>query len=200
MAEDMRLVVVEPHCDDAFLSVGGLLQTLFKDWDKTIVTVYADRRRGEEAGHYAKSIGAKSIVMYRKERDMLSKGDSKESIKYDKETTNLLSKLMDELDDWDSVLFPIGLQHPDHITVARVGAKYPEAWYYLEIPYQSKQKLTKELNDRIEDMQIVHMQYPNKSKWKSIGIFKSQAKFFHFNKVLEDSRVPEILVQRVEYR
>lgn len=166
----MKILIIEPHPDDAFLSVGWHLEKVWRDYDRTILTVYADSRRGKEAEGYAKALGARSIVLGLKESRMGSSGPIRR--------IEPLRAMLDDL-EWDIIVFPLGLQHPDH---RRVSATRPSgSLLYLDTPYQSKLKNNEYLNSRVEGRRIHSIVFPPKQKWKRSEVFKSQAKFFYFN-------------------
>jgi hypothetical protein len=181
------LWIVEPHVDDAFLS----MHSHMKHWIKSgrnvgILTVFSTSLRDKEGEEYAKSIGASHRSL---------------TIKEGMKGLNGSSPNIPPVDDWcidisagDRMVFPIGLQHPDHIRVR--DAAPDNAWYYLDTPYQAKQKLGEDLLSKIVGMRILSIIYPHANKWKSIPIFKSQAKFFHFNPAEKMLRIPEILVRK----
>lgn len=180
----MKILVVEPHPDDAFLSLGWHIRKLWAEEDVTILTVYADARRTKEATAYAESVGAKSLCLGLAETKMLASGTK----------TRMVPELATALKGipYDRVIFPLGLQHPDHLSVA--ATRPAGAWRYLDTPYQTKQKLGESLNQKMDGMLIRFICFPPKRKWDSIPIFKSQAKFFHFNADIIHARVPEIIV------
>lgn len=183
----MRIIVVEPHADDAFLSVGWHLQKLWEGIDKTIITVFSDPRRTKEANSYAEAVGATSVVLGLAEAKMLS-GEKSRAIQPLREWLN------ENLQESDQVYFPLGLQHPDHISVALT--RPAGAYRYLDTPYQAKLKLSEELLKKAPGMSIQSICFPPKNKWKHIPLFKSQAKFFHFNQDLKESKLPEIILCR----
>lgn len=182
----MRIVVVEPHVDDAFLSLGWHLERLWAEFDRTIITVYSDPARDKEAVEYAAAVGAKSVSLGLSESPMQSNC-----------RPQTINALRSELDDLkltpdDRVYFPLGLQHPDHLSVA--ATRPVGAMRYIDTPYQLKQKLSDSLLDRCEGMRLASICYPPKLKWRHVPIFKSQAKFFHFNP-MHDLRLAEIVLE-----
>jgi len=185
--ESKSLLVIEPHPDDAWLSLGGHLKSLWDDYDVTILTVFSNDRRKVEAENYAKSIGAESIVMGLEETDMLEKtGPS---------SIPGLRKILKRFKRAQKV-FPVGLQHPDHFSVASYASN--SDWLYLDTPYQSKQKLGEELRESLCGLPIVSILFPHANKWKAEEIFKSQAKFMHYNADLKGSKLPELILEKME--
>jgi hypothetical protein len=179
----MRIVVVEPHPDDAFLSLGWHLETLWANDRRTILTVYADERRSKEASRYAHAIGATSICLGLEESRM----DSDGKIEREERLDSVISRL-----GFDEIVFPIGLQHPDHLRVEASAEEH--CWYYLDTPYQTKHKLQEDLLSAASGRKIVSICYPHSRKWRHIPIFQSQSKFFHFNR-MQNLRIPEIVVE-----
>lgn len=166
----MRIIVVEPHPDDAFLSVGWHLEKVWRDDERTILTVYANAQRGKEAEQYAKVLGARSIVLGLAESPMGSSGPIR-----------IIEPLREVLEglEWDTIVFPIGLQHPDHRRVS--VTRPPGSLLYLDTPYQSKLKNNEYLNRLVDGKTVYSIVFPPKQKWKRTEIFKSQSKFFYFN-------------------
>lgn len=187
----MKILIVEPHCDDAFLSLGWHIKKLWKDHDITILTVYGDKKRDAEAVEYARSVGAKSVCLSLPENKMLSEAKTK-----------LIGPLTGILKVYakDFILvYPIGIQHPDHRSVAYTCFKSEtrrSKLVYLDCPYASKIKNTEEINQLTEGLPLYSIATPHSSKWNSIPVFKSQAKFFHFNDSLRTSKIPEIILQQ----
>lgn len=186
----MKIVVVEPHPDDAFLSLGWHLETLWRDHERMIITVFADEKRGKEAERYAAEIGASHYCLGLPESNMNS--PTEKGVKPIPELKELLKN--DGIVDADLFLFPLGLQHPDHIRTA--VSRPANALRYLDTPYQTKQKLGNELRRKCEGMEIYSLAFPSKKKWKHAELFKTQAKFFYFNKDLLIGDLPEIILCR----
>lgn len=185
----MRILVVEPHPDDAYLSLGWHLENLWVDRHRLIVSVYCDKRRSAEAAVYAETIGADSSCLGLPESRMDSDPGRLRRI------PELLEYLDHEIQPDDEVLFPLGLQHPDHLRVA--ASRTPGAFRYLDTPYQAKQKLGTELLKKAAGMSIRSIIYPGARKWRHSAIFKSQAKFFYYNRP-ESLRMPEIVLAPCE--
>lgn len=179
----MHIVVIEPHPDDAFLSLGWHLEHIWANHNRTIVSVYANEKRSKEASHYAHAIGASSISMGLEESRMDSGGPIVPE--------RALDKLLSDL-PCDHLVFPIGLQHPDHLRVKAVA--WGGSWFYLDTPYQTKQKLQEDLATATSGKNIVSICYPSTRKWRHIPIFQSQSKFFHFNP-MKGLCIPEIIVE-----
>ena len=175
--------VIEPHVDDAFLS----LHQHMKDWvkagqDVTILTVFSTPQRRLEGVSYAKKVG----VGYDYLRGFTGMGGLN-SCEPDLSGLQIPSK------QGDQVILPLGLQHPDHRAVAALDIKQP--WYYVEIPYQSKLKLGAELQERLGGKSIVSMRFASARKWRHVELFKSQAKFYYFNKPNIMHKIPELIVK-----
>ena len=186
----MKILVVEPHPDDAFLSLGWHLEKVWAGDEKTILTVYADERRDKEAKAYADAVGAGHICLGLSESKMDSPTTSIKAI------PELRSKLHElEAEGYDLILFPLGLQHPDHIRVA--VSRPPDAARYVDTPYQTKQKLADTLLSKTKGMVIESVLYPPKRKWRHGTLFKSQSLFFHYNAGLGDSLLPEMVLSPV---
>jgi hypothetical protein len=209
----MKVIVVEPHCDDAFLSLGWHIERLWRSLNVLILTVYADAARTREAGAYAAAVGARSRVLGLAESATglaapvaspagpvaSPAGPARRAgLRALPEVRNALREELGLLEPMDLivpadtlVLFPLGLQHPDHLQVA--ASRIPGCGRYLDTPYQTKQKLAQELRDKTEGMYLYSLCYPGKRKWKHVPLFKSQSKFFHFND-LSGCKIPETIL------
>lgn len=181
----MRILVVEPHPDDAFLSLGWHLEHLWKNDERCILTVYADAKRTKEAEAYAKAIGARSEVIGLEESKMNGGKRVTEVVE--------LAEYLEELENqhWDKIFFPVGLQHPDHLSVA--ATRLPGCYRYLDTPYQTKQKLAEILLEKVEGWTVDSILFPSSRKWRHEEVFKSQSRFFYYNSKLKESLLPEIV-------
>jgi LmbE family N-acetylglucosaminyl deacetylase len=164
------ITVVEPHSDDAWLSMGQhLLQMRERGEEVTIVTVYGNAQRLTEARTYANYIGARHRAIGVPESD-LGANESYE--------TELPSGVLDDLGG--IVIGPAGLQHPEHRAVAR--ALPVGILRYVELPYSRKQILAPEVTRVLTGHQIVSW-LPRSAKANAASsIFKSQSQFWRFNR------------------
>ena len=97
--------LIEPHADDVFLSLHQHIVSRWKDIPKTIVTVFADHRRQREAAVYARAVGCSHISLGLTESGSL------------KSTAPAIPPITDwdlSIRTTDQLIFPLGLQHPDH--------------------------------------------------------------------------------------
>lgn len=170
-------VVVEPHADDAFLSVGSHIERWVKTGNPVrIVTLFpVERGSLRDARDYAALVGAVwnglelpgagepiSDAVARAVRNYCPKGSQ-----------------------W---ILPLGVapveQNPhtrDHEDV-RARFETPGCWYYVDQPYAIIQKHSERVTEKLKDMRMVSYIKPGANKWKrGVPIFRSQAKFFHFN-------------------
>ena len=179
----MKIVVVESHPDDAFLSLGWHIEKIWGDSKITIITVYANPKRGREAKDYAHAVGASSVV--------LELAETKMQGEYVQVAIPALDQALEHLNA-DMLVFPLGLQHPDHLRVR--DAAPPGAYYYLDVPYQCKQKLQSDLLKKTQGKSILSVVYPPKRKWRHYTIFKSQSLFFYYNPPEKLANTPEIIL------
>lgn len=183
----MRVIVIEPHVDDAFLSVGWHLETIWKQEEKIIITVFGDTKRDKEAVAYADAVGASSMQLSLQETPMGAPFQKRKIPEIQQVLTTI------KADDLvDVILFPVGLQHPDHINVAI--SRSPNCLRYVDTPYQTKLKLAEELRTKTKGMALESMCFPPKRKWRHIPLFKSQSMFFHYNPMVEQE-CPEIILR-----
>jgi hypothetical protein len=185
------VVVVEPHADDAYLS----LHDTMRAWIKTgrvveIHTVYGGtRHRGNDAVSYATAIGARWSTSGLVEASRGTKVD------YEAPTPTLDLPLFSLAADRDTtVVWPLGLRHPEHRAVASLAAAADLR--YVEIPYQRVSTNRVELLDALAGREVVSYRWPHASKhdarWRSL--FADQATFFHYNPP-ERLAAPELIVR-----
>ena len=170
--------VIEPHADDAFLSLGGhIARWIKKDIPVKIITVFATEKRAAEAKAYADSVGADHEWLgYEEAGDM-------DDCKYgDIELPEFRNSL---------VYVPLGLRHREHYKVAAAAfsqLQYGEngvgLYSYLDQPYAMQLKNQEEMQIKMYGKQIVSIYKPKATKYakKTIDIFKTQSRFFYFNK------------------
>ncbi len=170
----MRYLVIEPHADDAFLSLGGHIEMWVKRGDKvTIMTVFGGtRKRAADSKAYAQAVGADYYPFHAVEdkRDKLTDCEYKDL----HETIGMFA------DNQTLTLLPLGIKHPEHLLVSRLHTGF-DTLHYLDQPYAQTQSNTAEVNDAIGGMLVRSFLQPHARKYRHIPLFKDQAKFFHFN-------------------
>lgn len=151
-----KFLVIEPHADDAFLSLHAHMKRWVDTGSEVFIHTefYETARRQHEANDYAASIGAEWLM-------------PNEAVRLRR--TEALT-----------VVCPVGIEHPEHVaTFDRWGGL--AQLYYLDMPYAVKLKNEVIVNRDIRGTKIHSFMRPHANKWKSARFFKSQAKFFHFN-------------------
>ncbi len=184
-----HVVVVEPHADDAFLSLGGHIE----GWRKsgvavTIVTVFsATRKRAVDAERYAVAVGASWVGLGASEDsgpERLAEGG--------RATRNLVPRVLAEARGplgrggtprkGVQLVGPLGIKHPDHQMVASTLRDLGErAWAYVDQPYASTLVNAEETNALLKGTRVVSWLKPHLRKYRHAPLFKDQAKFFYFN-------------------
>ncbi len=170
----MKYLVIEPHADDAFLSLGGHIEGWKKRGDGvTILTVFGGtRKRAADAQAYAAAVDAFAFQMpfVEDKRDSLTDCENKD-----------LHDMIDMLADKDTLtLLPLGIKHPEHLLISRLHTGF-DTLHYLDQPYAQTQSNTAEVNDAIGAMLVRSFLQPHARKYRHIPLFKDQSKFFHFN-------------------
>lgn len=176
----MHYLVVEPHADDAFLSMGGHIEKWVKNRDKvTIATIYSGtRKRGDDALNYAHEVGA----------DWMGLGIAEGKTRL--EDPNALKKACRDLriavqrvEKFDRIILPLGIGHAEHAAVRSEieGDWWPDMWYYFDQPYTAISTHLEDVLSRSRGMVIESYLKPHLRKYRHIPLFKDQAKFFHFN-------------------
>lgn len=164
------LWLVEPHSDDIFLSLHQHIVGPFKLLEKTIITVFSDKKRKAESELYAEAVNCQHACLMGFESNGLKRSAGK------------IPKNWPPFKNGDKVILPLGLQHPEHIKVSNLPiSSTVELSFYLDSPYFAKQKLADQVQELLEGMCIESFLQVNKRKWSHIEKFKSQSKFFYFN-------------------
>ena len=197
----MKILVIEPHPDDAFLCLDDHFINVWAEHDVTILTVYANERRTREAWSYAEAVGATHGCLCLPECNMNGEGSINPTKAFEMWYESVHGHKLWGAKDYDRVIGPLGLQHPDHHSVRdlllHIGTMVDSrTFHYVDTPYQIKQKNQEELAAAIEGKSIESMRYPGKRKWKRKEIFKSQSRFFYYND-FESMRLAEIVVEVV---
>ena len=153
----MTFNIIEPHADDAFLSLGGHIDSwIKKGYMVNIVTVFSGtRKRAVDAEMYAKKMKCSWRGLGFIEGEPLSE-------------EALLLNLEGE------VIVPLSLTHNEHLLVRELYESNYECLYYLDQPYALIQKNTDLINDKIKDKKIYSYLKPNKRKYKNIPLFKDR--------------------------
>lgn len=192
------IVVVEPHADDAYLSMHQHMVDWIKEGKKVIIlTVFSGtRKRARDGQAYADAIGA--------QWDGLGFVEGGDADPFEGKTFDPKPGMLGMLygDSAAHVVCPIGIQHPEHKAVRQwveAGFKHHEhqLLFYAEIPYYSKLKNQEDANQGLHGMQIFSIKKPKHYKadekyWKC---FKDQSKFFHFNPAEGFKDVVEMIVE-----
>jgi len=168
-----RITIIEPHADDAFLSLGGHIALWVKQKANVkIVTVYSGtRKRAADAETYAKAVGAAwEGLGYVEAGDGAGTGAGVGEFPFP--LPYIVSR--DEV-----VITPLGLQHPEHKAVR--AAMSETNLHYLDQPYAAAIKNAAEVQSRLVDTKIVSYLKPSAHKYRHIPIFKDQSKFFFYN-------------------
>ena len=161
------ICVVEPHADDAFLSLGQHIEDWIKGGDRvTIWTVFSGtRKRAADAQAYAKAVGAEWMGSDFVEGQVLDAG-----------------RILDLLPEANHIVVPLGLTHPEHEMVRdTLTCTGLETWYYLDQPYAITQKNGPMISGKLFGHKVISYRKPGVRKYRHIPLFKDQAKFFHYN-------------------
>ncbi len=171
--------IVEPHADDAFLSLHShIVQWKAQGSRVRIHTITGPMKRLLEAAKYAEAVGA-------------------EHIGYSVEDVLPLdwSKKLEGVGKGDQVILPLSIKHPTH-TAVREALETRLSWFYVDQPYAITQSSSAAATDLLRGLRVVSYIKPHARKYKHIGTFKSQAKFFHFNPVEKLKETFEMVVSR----
>lgn len=178
----MRYLVVEPHADDAFLSLGGHIEKWIKGGDEvTIATIYSGtRKRSRDALSYAEAVGAFWVGMEAVE----GKTKLEDPIACSNACKALRCMLLSSTVEPDVILLPVGIAHPEHVFVRNCmegGWFDGQFHYYFDQPYSMVSTNREELLAKVRGARIESYLKPHLRKYRHIPLFRDQAKFFHFN-------------------
>lgn len=186
----MIKIVVEPHADDAFLSMGQHLENWQKSGHTTaIITVFSGtRKRARDAESYANAVRAQWIgcglveqeevseeriyALVMDAYDLIRKGYSIDLRQYTEDHGPLLPPT--------DMYIPLALTHPEHVLV-RKALEREATGFYVDQPYAITQKNSELVTDLLIGKTVLSYQHPGKRKYRHIPLFKDQSKFFYFN-------------------
>jgi hypothetical protein len=160
------ITIIEPHADDAFLSLHGHIQSWIKQGHVvTIRTIHGDARRMDEAQRYADAVGC----------------EWESHVDYLADTPRMRTAVLPHA-QFDTLVLPLGLKHPDHID-ARLHLDTGGSWYYVDMPYALVQRDNAEVNEQLSGMEVISFMKPHARKWRHLSIFESQKRYFsHFHR------------------
>jgi LmbE family N-acetylglucosaminyl deacetylase len=158
------IYIIEPHPDDAFMSLHAHITTLWKNHPKTIVTVTGVEERTKEATSYARAVGCNHASLGFPDSDWL-------------EVDNI-----PPFGSWgirpgpeDLLVFPLGIRHPDHRRVAEVSMQFAnKALHYLDA-YYVQGEMNEELCTKLLNRRVVSALWAGESKRYYLSRFPSQA-------------------------
>jgi len=177
----MSFIILEPHADDAFLSLGGHIEKWrASNVPVSIITVFSKtRKRAEDAKAYAKAVDALWIGFPFSE-------DREKPEKDRKSLTRVLASTFAPFGSEAKIIAPLGIYHPEHRMLRSVvedvmlGLPFP-LLYYLDQPYASVMKNADETHAKLEGKTVASYLRPRATKYRHVKLFKDQAKFFYFN-------------------
>lgn len=175
--------IVEPHADDAYLSLGDFIQRNHPY--VTILTVFSGtRKRALDARRYAESVGAKWEGLGYVESDVGLSSD----------VTLEPPLKRDQLPSDGTLLLPLGIQHPEHRAIASLRREGDLS--YLDTPYQLRYRNQTEAYRLLFGRTVLYWRRPDwRRKFLYHGLFRDQSMFMHRNAPKDLSGAPEIVVK-----
>ena len=182
------ITVLEPHADDAFLSMGGHLARLAPG-EARIVGVYSSLKRSKEGAAYADTVGAGYWWLGYEEAGSM-----------DTVSTPSEDLVLPSLEPNETVYVPLGLRHKEHYAVRDAADRTyspHQIVYYVDQPYALQTGNSPELDEKLSGMQIESVMKPHGNKYRKsvVDIFKTQSRFFYYNKDTL-KYITEMLVRR----
>jgi len=189
MIDGDPIFVIEPHSDDAFLSLGWSMRTWVRQGRRVeILTVHSvEEDRRTEAKAFADAIGAGW-------RGLDVPCATVADITAGKPLDPLPDPLLpdDALDPAACRIWPLGLLHVEHQAVAaRAGSDLR----YVDIPYMLDVDHQDEVASRLTGRTIAWWLRPPPEKWDDSALFPSQALLFKYYPIPGLVCVPEIVVR-----
>jgi hypothetical protein len=189
MIDGDPIYVIEPHSDDAFLSLGWSMRLWLQQGRRVeIVTVHSvEEDRHTEAKAFADAIGAGW-------RGLDVPAASLADIIARRPLAPLPDPLLPEemLHPSACRIWPFGLLHVEHQAVAaRAGSDL----HYLDLPYMLDLENQDEVAAQIAEHTIVWWRRPPPEKWDDAALFPSQAALFKYYPIPGLVGVPEIVVR-----
>lgn len=166
-----RIVIIEPHADDAYLSLHEHIKGWIKEGaEVTIITVFSGtRKRYRDASNYANSVKACwSGLGY-----IESGGTQEPPAAFDLRAIHAYP---------GHKIFPLGIAHREHVAISDCAQDFEDVFFYVDAPYHTIQKNKDDLYRAIIGKTVKSIIQPGANKFKSSELFKDQTKFMYFNK------------------
>jgi len=165
---EMKIAILEPHSDDAFLCLGGFILTHRKH-ELKIITISGSEHNKENETKKLEELFDNVTTQNFNIRDIIrgKKGEHSFYKEFGIERKNLSLKaifrvmnnvdfegmnryLNKKLKSFDAVILPLGLDHPMHKLVSKLKFKNP-TFYYKEFPYSGMPSNKEEFIGLISD-------------------------------------------------
>jgi hypothetical protein len=181
--------VIEPHADDAFLSLGWSIRQWREEGRQVgVVTVYtSDDSRVKETQQWAEAIGVEwhGLGHNQPASNWFDPADTPPPL-----PVPLLPDAM--MSPAACRIWPLGLRHPEHIVVADAAPASDS--YYLDTPYQFLSFNQGRVREALVGRTIEWWLLPPRDKWMDDSrFFTSQKELFSSSERLE--LVPEVIVR-----
>jgi len=193
----VKRIVVQPHTDDAYLSLHSHMVRWLKEGDEVQIVTYWSGKRGFEATDYAKMLGATHQFVFTDEHHP----DYVEAPAGEGPPLHMKGHKIGDLNtitpgtEW---YVPVGIQHQEHRTIAKLF-RDSNVYSYLDTPYYAKTTRHREVNGLVAGMVMESFEAPSGRKYqdKWWKLFKTQSMFFHYN--LEKIKgLPEIILRQYQ--
>lgn len=188
-----HLIVVEPHADDAFLSMGQHIEERTKaNKLTTILTIFSGtRKRARDAEDYAKAVGAIWLGVGLVEAQPLDEDRIMAQV-----FASVAPVTPVPLDNGSLFVVPLGLTHPEHIAVRDLFLRRTSdcCAFYLDQPYAITQRNGALTTELLRGKRVLSYRHPGVRKYRHIPLFKDQAKFYHYNPADKLVQTSELIV------
>ncbi|MGH9025103.1 MAG: hypothetical protein ACRDWD_03150 [Acidimicrobiia bacterium] len=195
MIEGDPIYVIEPHCDDAFLSLGWSIGAWAREGRRVeVVTVYSDDDvRARESARWATSVGATWRGLGHRASDAIALVGV--TITAAEPVPALPNRLLPEVMTEPSAcrIWPLGLEHPEHVAVAAVTPVGDLR--YIDTPYQLSLYHQTEVRRALDGRTFEWWLRPPRRKWDAAKLFASQARLFEHHTPDKLEAAAEIVVR-----
>lgn len=167
------IAVIEPHADDAFLSLGGHLRLWRAEGRPVvIVTVFGSPERTGEAASYAAALGADHVGCG------LPEGGGGNGTDWLTEIPGSVREALGRIGDGEA-LWPLGIHHPEHRALGEVAPEWADR--YVELPYSIVTANAEETTSALAGRAVRSWLRPTAAKYRDASHFKSQSRFMYYN-------------------
>ncbi len=207
MFHNKDILILSPHIDDAFFSLGYLINHLYKKWHKiTIINVFTKTNfllnKNDESAEFVRIQEEKQLGLKYPNITFINLGFKDAIIRwYNKNTLFSLIAIKDDLEQIvqiketlstyinnQIVLIPLWYwHHTDHVLISYNLKYWKNTYYYEDLPYAVRNKKTDFAVWQQQHMEKVGFNFITKddinAHLKNIKYYQSQLSEKHYNEI-----------------